>query len=167
MFPPDLLDDAARLLDEARLRGVLVATAESCTGGLLAALLTSIVGASHTLERGVVTYSNAAKTEMLGVPEALIASHGAVSAEVAEAMARGALARSRATLAVSITGIAGPGGGSAEKPVGLVHFGCARQGRDVTRLERRYGETSPEIDRDRIRLLAVRDALALLRAGLG
>jgi nicotinamide-nucleotide amidase len=105
-----------------------VVTAESCTGGMIAAALTSIAGSSDVVDRGFVTYSNAAKTDMLGVPAAVIEMHGAVSAEVAAVMAQGALERSRAGIAVSVTGIAGPGGGSAEKPVGLVWFGCAVKG---------------------------------------
>ena len=128
MLDQDLLDAAARLLAACRRRAVLLATAESCTGGLIAAALTAIAGSSDVVDRGFVTYSNDAKTEMLGVPAALIAAEGAVSAPVARAMAEGALARSRATIAVAVTGIAGPGGGSADKPVGLVWFGLARPG---------------------------------------
>jgi nicotinamide-nucleotide amidase len=120
--------DPADVLAALRRKGWLVATAESCTGGLIAAALTSVAGSSDVMDRGFVTYSNEAKTEMLGVPPALIAAHGAVSAEVAAAMAEGAIAHSRAHVAVSVTGIAGPGGGTAEKPVGLVWFGCATRG---------------------------------------
>lgn len=119
-------DDLARaVLAAARARGWMVATAESCTGGLIAAALTGIAGSSDVVDRGFVTYSNDAKTAMLGVPAALIEAHGAVSAEVAAAMAAGALQRSRADVAVAVTGIAGPGGGSPSKPVGLVWFGLA------------------------------------------
>ncbi len=114
------------LLAAARARRLRIATAESCTGGLIAATLTAIAGSSDMVDRGFVTYSNEAKTEMLGVPAALIAQDGAVSEAVARAMAAGALARSAANLAVAVTGVAGPGGGSAEKPVGLVWFGLAR-----------------------------------------
>lgn len=119
--------DVAGLLDLYRQNGLKIATAESCTGGLVAASLTAIAGSSDVFERGWVTYSNEAKSESLGVPMELIAEKGAVSSEVAEAMARGALRRARADVAVSITGIAGPGGGSPEKPVGLVFIGLARK----------------------------------------
>jgi nicotinamide-nucleotide amidase len=115
------------LLDLYRRAGLKIATAESCTGGLVAATLTAIAGSSDVFDRGWVTYSNEAKSEGLGVPPELIADKGAVSSEVAEAMARGVLRRSRADVAVSVTGIAGPGGGSAEKPVGLVFIGLARK----------------------------------------
>ncbi|MBV8121328.1 MAG: CinA family protein [Alphaproteobacteria bacterium] len=120
MFASEVLDLAAEVLDAYRARGWHLATAESCTGGLLAAALTSIAGSSDVVERGFVTYSNEAKIEVLGVPPATIAAHGAVSAETATAMARGAIVRAPVEVAVSITGVAGPGGGSAEKPVGLV-----------------------------------------------
>jgi nicotinamide-nucleotide amidase len=126
-----VLDDAAALLDACRARHLMLATAESCTGGLIAATLTAIAGSSDVLDRGFVTYSNESKTELLGVPAALLAAHGAVSEPVARAMAEGALARSRADIAVAVTGVAGPGGGSVEKPVGLVWFGLARRGRGV------------------------------------
>ena len=130
----DLRERATELLAVLRARGVMVATAESCTGGLIAGALTEIAGSSDVVDRGFVTYSNAAKTEMLGVPAALIAAEGAVSEAVARAMAEGALARSRAGVTVSVTGVAGPGGGSADKPVGTVWFGCARRwGRDGER----------------------------------
>lgn len=119
--------DVAGLIDLYRRNGLKIATAESCTGGLVAASLTAIAGSSDVFERGWVTYSNEAKSESLGVPMELIAEKGAVSSEVAEAMARGALRRARADVAVSITGIAGPGGGSLEKPVGLVFIGLARK----------------------------------------
>jgi nicotinamide-nucleotide amidase len=153
---------ATALLQACRARGWMVATAESCTGGLLAALLTEIPGSSDVVERGFVTYSNEAKSEMLGVSPAVIAGHGAVSEPVARAMAEGALTHSRAQVAVSITGIAGPGGGSAAKPVGLVHFGLAVRGRPTQHLERRYGD----LGRVQVRARAVEDALALLEAAL-
>ena len=153
---------ATALLQVCRARGWMVATAESCTGGLVAALLTEIPGSSDVVERGFVTYSNEAKSEMLGVPAAVIAGHGAVSEPVARAMAEGALTHSRAQVAVSITGIAGPGGGSAAKPVGLVHFGLAVRGRPTQHLERRYGD----LGRVQVRARAVEDALALLKAAL-
>jgi len=123
-----ILDQAAALLARCRTAGVTVATAESCTGGLVAAALTAVADSSLVMDRGVVTYSLAAKTEMLGVPAALIAAEGAVSEAVARAMAEGALARSSARLAVSVTGLAGPGGGTAEKPVGLVWLASAHRG---------------------------------------
>ena len=120
-----LVAQAAALLAACRERGLKIATAESCTGGLIAAILTEVPGSSDVVERGFVTYSNEAKTEMLGVPAALVEQHGAVSA-VARAMAEGALAHSRADIVVSVTGVAGPGGGTPLKPVGLVHFGAMR-----------------------------------------
>ena len=125
-----LAERAAALLKRYEAAGLRIATAESCTGGLVAARLTEIPGSSTVVDRGFVTYSNAAKTEMLGVPAGLIAQHGAVSEAVARAMAEGALARSGADVAVAVTGIAGPGGATAAKPVGLVHFAVARAGRD-------------------------------------
>src|SRR5215472_2464282 len=131
-------DTAIRVLAACRDRGLKVAIAESCTGGLVAGALTDIPGSSDVLDRGFVTYSNAAKEAMLGVPGSILERYGAVSRETADAMAAGALAMSDADLVVAITGIAGPGGGSAEKPVGLVHFAAAaRDGRHVHR-ERRY-----------------------------
>lgn len=123
-----LVDAAADLLTLCRERGLVLTTAESCTGGLIAATLTEVAGSSDVVDRGFVTYSNQAKTQMLGVPADLIASHGAVSHEVAEAMARGALARSDARIAVACTGVAGPGGGTVQKPVGLVYIACAEAG---------------------------------------
>ncbi|WP_417767666.1 CinA family protein [Stappia sp.] len=146
-----LEDLAARVIREFANAGRMLATAESCTGGLIAGVLTEISGSSAVVERGFVTYSNEAKTEMLGVPADLIASDGAVSMRVAIAMAEGALARSRADVAVSVTGVAGPGGGSPEKPVGLVHFGFARRGFATRHLEKRFGD----IGRDRVRLATV------------
>jgi len=127
-LPEALTAKAGEVLELCRLHGVMLATAESCTGGLVAAALTAIPGSSSVVERGFVTYSNQAKTEMIGVPEALIEAHGAVSAEVARAMAEGAVARSRADVSLSITGIAGPDGGTAAKPVGTVHIAAAQQG---------------------------------------
>ncbi|MCA0424524.1 MAG: CinA family protein [Proteobacteria bacterium] len=153
---------ATAILAAARAKGIMIATAESCTGGLVAAALTDIAGSSDVLDRGFVTYSNEAKAEMLGVPPALIAAHGAVSPEVAGAMALGALKHSRAGLTVSITGIAGPGGGSAAKPVGLVHFAIAGRDGAVNRVERRFGSKS----RAQIRQLALETALNLLMDAL-
>jgi nicotinamide-nucleotide amidase len=156
-----LLDEAQRLISGLRAASHMLATAESCTGGLVAGLLTEIPGASDVLERGFVTYSNAAKIGMLDVDFELIHRYGAVSAEVARAMADGALRNSAATVAVSITGIAGPGGGSAEKPVGLVHFGFSAK--DGTRLhsECRFGD----IGRAEVRLASVREAFRLIAEG--
>jgi nicotinamide-nucleotide amidase len=151
---------AEALLAACRSRGWRIATAESCTGGLVAALLTEISGSSDVVECGFVTYSNDAKAGMLGVDPALIAANGAVSEGVARGMAEGALARSGADLAVAITGIAGPGGATAAKPVGLVHFGLALRGQPTRHLERRYGD----LGRAAVREAAVADAVALLEA---
>lgn len=158
MFDEAMLDEAGRLLELCRSRRLKIATAESCTGGLVAGLLTSIAGSSDVFERGFVTYSNEAKAQSLGVDAALIARHGAVSPDVARAMAKGTLDRSLADLAVSVTGVAGPGGGTAAKPVGLVYFGCARRDGGATTFERRFGERS----RHEIRLASVATALTLL-----
>ncbi len=164
MSADDTIDDLARrALAACRSRGWMATSAESCTGGLVAAALTAIAGSSDVVERGFVTYSNAAKAEMLGVSTALIEAHGAVSRPVAEAMARGALVHSRADVAVSITGIAGPGGGSEAKPVGLVHLACATRDGALAHLERRYGD----LGRAGIREAAVRDALALIASAAG
>ncbi len=149
---------AARLLAACAARGLMVATAESCTGGMVAAALTDIPGSSAVVERGFVTYSNEAKTELLGVPAGMIAAHGAVSEPVARTMAEGALARSRAQLAVAITGIAGPGGGTPQKPEGLVHFACAREGRATAHARIAFGA----IGRDAVRVASVRQALEML-----
>jgi nicotinamide-nucleotide amidase len=159
---PELKQRAATLLESFRRKGLMIATAESCTGGLVAALLTDIGGSSAVVERGFVTYSNEAKTELIGVPADLIASHGAVSEPVARAMAEGALARSHADVAVGITGIAGPAGGTATKPVGLVHFGLAKKGASTIHLERRYGD----LGRETIRRRAVEDAIGLLEQAI-
>ncbi len=153
--------DAAPLLERCRAAGLRLVTAESCTGGLVAAALTEVAGSSDVMDRGFVTYSNAAKTELLGVPAALIAGHGAVSEAVARAMAEGALARSRAQLAVSVTGLAGPGGGSADKPVGLVWLGCARAGGATVAQRHVFAG-----DRGAIRRAATAAALALLDGAL-
>ncbi|QGZ95151.1 CinA family protein [Terricaulis silvestris] len=152
-------DAASAFLDDAKARGLSVATAESCTGGLIAASLAAVPGASAALERGFVTYSDEAKTEMLGVPAALIDAHGAVSREVALAMAEGALAYSRANIAVAVTGVAGPDGGSDVKPVGLVHIAAARRGGETLHEEKRYGD----LGRHEIQAQTVLDALGLLR----
>lgn len=159
MFDDRLHDAAAALLDEARRRGLHIATAESCTGGLIAALLTEIPGSSDVVERGFVTYSNEAKMELLGVPAATLARVGAVSRETALAMAAGALAQSRAEIAVAVTGVAGPGGGSQDKPVGLVHLAAQRKGSAPLHREMRYGD----VGRREVRLATVRTALEMLR----
>lgn len=159
MFAQETLRRRAQdIIDKASATGRTVATAESCTGGLVAGMLTAIPGSSAVLDRGFVTYSNAAKVEMLGVDPALLSTHGAVSAETAGAMAEGALAHSHADFAVAVTGIAGPGGGSDEKPIGLVHFALARRGGAVTRIERSFGD----LGRDAVRIAAVAEALVLL-----
>lgn len=132
MIDSELQILAASVLDACRTRKLKLATAESCTGGLVSAALTAIAGSSDVFDRGFVTYSNTAKREMLGVPSELLVRYGAVSRECALAMAEGALANSLATIACSITGIAGPGGGSPEKPVGLVYLACAARGLATT-----------------------------------
>lgn len=155
------LDEAAGLLAALQARGITLATAESCTGGLIAAALTAIPGSSATVLAGYVTYSNEAKTRLVGVPAALLAEHGAVSAPVARQMAEGALADAGAGLALSCTGIAGPGGGSAAKPVGLVFIACARPGME-TRVERHVFPG----DRTAIRAATVDAAFALARSAI-
>ncbi len=162
MFPAELTTVAARLVDDMRERGLKLATAESCTGGLISGLITEIPGSSDVFERGFVTYSNEAKAELLGVPASLILARGAVSAEVAAAMASGALAHSPADVAVAVTGVAGPGGGTAAKPVGLVHVAAgSRDGRASGR-EFRFGPLS----RSEIRLATMSAALDLVRSVL-
>ncbi len=158
LFPKDVEEAARFVLEKARSQGVILATAESCTGGLVAGALTDIAGSSDGFDRGFVTYSNAAKTEMLGVDAALIEAHGAVSGTVACAMAEGALLRSHATLAVAVTGIAGPGGGTAEKPVGLVHFAVAAVGGPTEHVREVFADEG----REAVRMAAVRRALGLL-----
>jgi nicotinamide-nucleotide amidase len=160
MFDAESIAKAGALLDLCRARGLKIVTAESCTGGLVAALLTEIAGSSDVVERGFVTYSNEAKQECLGVRAETLAAYGAVSAATAHEMAAGALGHSRADLAISVTGIAGPGGGSAEKPVGLVHFACARRGGAVEAAERRFGD----LGRTAVRRASVAQALAMLEA---
>jgi nicotinamide-nucleotide amidase len=149
---------AKQVLELCRARGLRIATAESCTGGLVAAALTEIAGSSDVVDRGFVTYSNEAKAELLGVPLATLKRYGAVSSQTAKAMAAGALKNSGVDLAVSITGIAGPGGGTKQKPVGLVHFAAVRRGgRRIVR-KRLYGD----IGRGRVRQRSVLDALEML-----
>ena len=162
MFPPDIEASAAAVIRAALKADVMFATAESCTGGLVSGALTAVAGSSAVLDRGFVTYSNEAKSDLLGVTQDLLARFGAVSEPVARSMAAGAVERSRALVSVSITGIAGPGGGSADKPVGLVHFAAIGPSGAVVHLERRFGD----IGRDAVRLESVRVALALLTAAV-
>ena len=159
-FSPELLQQATDLLAIARAKNLKIATAESCTGGLIAALLTEIPGSSDVVERGFVTYSNRAKTDLLGVPESLLDAHGAVSAKVGQAMAEGARRNAPVALAVAVTGVAGPGR-SENKPVGLV-FIAVSDGKDTSVEEKRFGE----LTRDQVRLKTVAAALALLKTRL-
>ena len=156
----EIMTLAVELLSACRERGERIATAESCTGGLLAATITAIPGCSDCFERGFVTYSNVSKSEMLGVPVWLIERHGAVSEDVARAMAGGVLTHSRATLAVSVTGIAGPDGGTAEKPVGLVHFAAGRRDEPIVHEQALFGD----LGRGEVQRRSVRQALKLLRS---
>jgi nicotinamide-nucleotide amidase len=150
---------ATAVLEICHARGLTLATAESCTGGLVAAALTGVPGSSDVIDRGFVTYSNEAKQQMLGVPAETIKKYGAVSRETAQAMARGALAAADVDLTVAVTGIAGPGGGSKDKPVGLVHFACAARGDRLVHVEMRYGD----IGRAQVRHQSVLQALTMLR----
>jgi len=161
MIDATVLTEAEALIADCRAAGIHLATAESCTGGLIAAALTAVAGSSDVVDRGFVTYSNEAKNELLGVPMGLINAVGAVSGPVARLMAEGALARSRADITIAVTGVAGPGGGSVEKPVGLVWFGIAQRGRPV------HGESHifPG-DRAAIRQATVAKAFALVRSRL-
>ncbi|MPZ36888.1 MAG: nicotinamide-nucleotide amidohydrolase family protein [Rhizobiales bacterium] len=154
-----LAEQATALLDLCRRSKLRIATAESCTGGLIAATLTEIPGSSDVVDRAFVTYSNEAKQAMLDVPIATLRQFGAVSRETAEAMATGALANSPAELVVSVTGIAGPGGGSTDKPVGLVHFAAASKRGQLIHHQRRFGD----IGRSHVRQASVVEALAMLR----
>jgi nicotinamide-nucleotide amidase len=149
---------ASALLDLCKAKKLMVATAESCTGGLVAGALTEIAGSSAVVDRGFVTYTDEAKHQMLGVPRATLDEFGAVSRETAEAMARGALGHAEADIVVAVTGIAGPGGGSAGKPVGLVHFAAASRSGALNHSERRFGD----IGRAEVRRLSVLQALAML-----
>ena len=158
LFPEPLLDLAGEVLDAARARNWRIATAESCTGGLVAGVLTEVPGSSAVVDRGFVTYSNGAKQTLLGVPAHMIADRGAVSEPVARRMAEGALAAASAELTVAVTGVAGPGGGTAQKPVGLVHFATAVQGGVPRNHVERYGD----LGRSEVRLAAVETALRLL-----
>ena len=162
MFPDDIDRLARKVVEAATARGRAIATAESCTGGLVSGALTAVAGSSAVVERGFVTYSNAAKAELLGVPAELIDRHGAVSDPVARAMAEGALVHSAAAVSVAVTGIAGPGGGSPDKPVGLVHFAAAGPG-GLVHVEHRFGD----IGREAVRLASVGVALDLLLDRMG
>lgn len=159
MFDSDLLLRAARLISLCEARALKISSAESCTGGLVAALLTEIAGSSAVFERGFVTYSNAAKVELIGVPVQTISQFGAVSEETARAMAAGALAHSSANIAVAITGIAGPGGGTSAKPVGLVHIASAAVNGRVIHARHLFDGNRAEV-----RLSAVKEALATLES---
>lgn len=161
MIPDSLLTEAEALLAACRSKGIMLATVESCTGGLIAATLTAIAGSSDVVDRGFVTYSNEAKNELVGVPMDLIAAHGAVSEDVARAMATGGVTHSRATIAVSVTGVAGPGGGTAAKPVGLVCFGLAYRGAPTVSTRAVFPG-----DRTAIRAATVAKAFALIRERL-
>jgi nicotinamide-nucleotide amidase len=158
MFDPALLIRAETLLASLRRSRLKLVTAESCTGGLIAGLLTEIAGSSDVMERGFVVYSNDAKMSLLGVPQAMIESHGAVSEATARAMAEGALKNSLADIAVSVTGIAGPGGGSLEKPVGLVHLGWASH--HAATVHRRF--IFAKADRHHVRMKSIAAALDLI-----
>lgn len=157
MSSAPLASKAQAVLAACRQARLKLVTVESCTGGLIAATLTEIAGSSDVVERGFVTYSNEAKTELVGVPAALIAKHGAVSEEVARAMAEGGLAQSRADIAISVTGIAGPDGATATKPVGLVHLACARRGRPTTHARHVFAG-----DRAAVRSASVNAALSMI-----
>jgi nicotinamide-nucleotide amidase len=161
-FPRALTAEARALLAAFRRAKLTLAAAESCTGGMVAGVLTEIAGSSAVVERGFVTYSNHAKNELLGVPMALIGAKGAVSREVALAMTRGALKNSRAQVAVSVTGIAGPGGARPGKPVGLVHFAAQRRGRKPIHVRHVF-----KGNRAAVRAAAVSEALRLLRRAAG
>ncbi|MFC7050731.1 CinA family protein [Emcibacter nanhaiensis] len=157
MFDDELVSLATEVLDRARAKGIHLASAESCTGGLIMGCLTEIAGSSDVVDRGFITYTNRAKMEVLGVPADIIRDHGAVSEACARAMANGALAASSATIAVAVTGVAGPGGGSVEKPVGLVHFAASLRGGETRPLEKRFGD----IGRSNVRRETVHSALNL------
>jgi nicotinamide-nucleotide amidase len=159
MFSTRLINLALLVSDEARQSRQKIVTAESCTGGLVAALFTHLAGSSDVFERGFVTYSNRAKQEMLNVPGDMLADFGAVSEPIATMMAEGALAESRANIAIAITGVAGPGGGTPMKPVGTVHFACARENRAVLHEMRQFGD----IGREEVRIASVEVALELIR----
>ncbi|THV25223.1 CinA family protein [Peteryoungia ipomoeae] len=160
LLPADIEAQASGVIDLYSKRGWRIATAESCTGGLIAGALTEIAGSSAVIDRGFVTYSNQAKMDLIGVSAAALERFGAVSRETALQMARGALMRSDAEVAVAVTGIAGPGGGSAEKPVGLVHLALATRSGDIVHREMRYGD----VGRSMVRMQTIRTALEMLLA---
>lgn len=162
MFPEEIDNLARRVVARAVERGLMIATAESCTGGLVAGALTSVAGSSSAVDRGFVTYSDAAKARMLDVSASTLVDHGAVSRATALEMARGAVGLSSAQVSVAVTGVAGPGGGSKEKPVGLVHFAAAGP-EGVVHVERRFGD----IGREAVRLASVKQALEMLLERLG
>ncbi|MDP2356449.1 MAG: CinA family protein [Beijerinckiaceae bacterium] len=162
IFDSELTARATALLAACRAKALKIVTAESCTGGLVAALLTEIPGSSDVFDRGFVTYSNAAKHQLLGVSETLIDACGAVSPEVARAMADGALTHSKADISVAITGVAGPGGGTEQKPVGLVHFACGRRMSPIKSAEQLFGD----IGRIQVRMAALAFALSLMEQAL-
>lgn len=161
MTNPRLFEAAKNLLAECRARGLMLATAESCTGGLIGAALTEVAGSSDVVDRGFITYSNDAKMDMLGVPPDVIEANGAVSGPVAAAMATGALQRSKAALTVAVTGVAGPGGGTEAKPVGTVWFGVAVRGGDTTTERQVFSG-----DRAAVRQATVEYALTMLSAAI-
>jgi len=158
MSDPETQRAAAAVLETCKAKRLMIATAESCTGGLVAGALTDIAGSSAVVERGFVTYTNEAKQQMLGVPADTLERHGAVSRETAQAMASGVLAHAPADLAVAVTGIAGPGGGTESKPVGLVHFAAATRAGSLIHREQRYGD----LGRAEVRRRSVLEALAML-----
>ncbi len=159
MTTEKLLNKARLLLDSCRQASILLCTAESCTGGLIVGTLTEIAGSSDVVDRGFVTYSNSAKHDMLGVPADMLESYGAVSEPVARAMAEGAVALSDAVLSVAVTGVAGPGGGTAEKPVGLVHLATAKARGGIRHRQMNYGD----IGRDGIRQATIATAFDMLQ----
>jgi nicotinamide-nucleotide amidase len=158
MLDDDIVEAARRLLDICKRKNLTLATAESCTAGLVAGTLAEVPGISSMLDRGFITYSNEAKQEMLGVSADTLKRHGAVSRQTAEEMARGALAHAPVDLAVSVTGIAGPDGGTPEKPVGLVHFAVAGRSRRLVHAEKRFGD----IGRANVRKQSVLQAFRML-----
>ena len=162
MLNETIIQSATETIEACKSAGLMIATVESCTGGLVSGALTAVPGSSDVVERGFVTYSNEAKNELVGVPLQLIEAYGAVSAEVARAMAQGGVERSNAQIAVSITGIAGPSGGTETKPVGLVHFGCFRKGGEVALYHEIY-----DGDRDAVRQASILQALAMIREAAG
>nr|WP_298104134.1 CinA family protein [uncultured Shinella sp.] len=157
-WPEDIEDTARSIVADFAEKKLLIATAESCTAGLIAGVITEIPGSSNVFDRGFVTYSNEAKREMIGVANATLKAHGAVSRPTALEMAQGAIGNSGANISIAVTGIAGPGGGTEEKPVGLVHLAAARTGRETLHREMRYGD----IGRNAVRLATVRTALEML-----